>query len=62
MKIKQVGGVKVKKNKLLIAALDGKSDQECAQAIGEQYASISQSYAPVDMASLPAYLPAQLPP
>ena len=37
-------------------------DLECAQAIGEQYSSISQSYAPVDVASLPAYLPAQLPP
>ena len=30
--------------------------------IGESYAAISQAYAPVDLASFPDYLPAQLPP
>ena len=41
---------------------EGKSDQECAQAIGESFSSISQAFSPVDLAALPPYLPAQLPP
>ena len=60
--VKKVGGVKVQNRKLFISALDGKSDKECAEAIGLQYSAISQAYSPVDLASLPAYLPAQPPP
>ena len=44
-----------------IASLEGKLDLECAQAIGEQYAAISQADSPVDLSGLPAYLPAQQP-
>ena len=60
--VKKVGGLKLPSGRLNIASLEGKTDQECAQAIGESYAAISQAYAPVDLTSLPAYLPAQLPP
>ena len=57
--VRKVGGLKSKSKKLFIASLEGKSDLECAQAIGEQYSAISQAYSPVDLAALPAYLPAQ---
>jgi hypothetical protein len=60
--VKKVGGIKVLDKKMFISSLDGKSDKECAEAIGLQYSAISQAYSPVDLASLPAYLPAQLPP
>ena len=60
--VRKVGGLKDKNKKLLIASLEGKSDLECAQAIGEEYSAISQAYSPVDLAALPAYLPAQQPP
>ena len=58
--VKKASGQKIKK--LVIASLEGKTDQQCAQAIGDEFSSISQSYSPVDLASLPANLPAQLPP
>ena len=60
--VKKVSGMKMRNSKLFIASLEGKSDQECAQAIGDEYSATSQAYSPVDLASLPAYLPAQLPP
>ena len=60
--VKKVGGMKVPSKKMFISSLDGMSDKECAEAIGLEYAAISQAYSPVDLASLPAYLPAQLPP
>ena len=47
-KVKRVGGLKTQSGKLNIASLEGKTDQECAQAIGESYAAISQASAPVD--------------
>ena len=60
--VKKVGGMKVQSKKMFISSLDGKSDKQCAEAIGLEYLAISQEYSPVDLASLPAYLPAQLPP
>ena len=60
--VKKVGGLKPKHVKMNIASLEGKSDMECAEAIGEQYAAISQAYSPVDLSCLPAFLPAQQPP
>ena len=60
--VKKVGGMKVPSKKMFISSLDGMSDKECAEAIGLEYAAISQAYSPADLASLPAYLPAQLPP
>ena len=60
--VKKVGGLKQQSCRLNIESLEGKSDYDCAQAIGESYSAISQAYSPVDLAALPAYLPAQLPP
>ena len=60
--VKKVGGLKQKATSLNIASLEGKSEKEVAQAIGESYSAISQAYSPVNLAALPAYLPAQLPP
>ena len=60
--VKKVGGFKTKQKKLFISSLEGKTDKECAEAIGQEYSAISQAYSPVDVAALPAYLPAQLPP
>ena len=60
--VKKVSGQKVMNKKLFISSLEGKTDQECAQAIGDEYSATSQAYSPVDLAALPAYLPAQLPP
>ena len=60
--VKKVSGKEVKNQKLFISSLDGMSDQECAQAIGDEYSAISQAYSPVDLAALPSFLPAQLPP
>ena len=60
--VRKVGGQKATNKKLFIASMEGKSDEECAQAIGQEYSAISMAYAPVDTAALPAYLPAQLPP
>ena len=41
---KKVGGLKQKSTQLNIASLEGKSDRDCAQAIGEAYSAISQAY------------------
>ena len=60
--VKKVCGQKVGHQKLFIASLEGKTDQECAQAIGDEYSATSQAYSPVDRAALPAFLPALLPP
>ena len=60
--VRKVGGLKLKNKKMFISSLEGMSDLQCAQAIGEEYAVISQSYSPVDLSALPAFLPAQLPP
>ena len=60
--VRKVGGLKQNSTGLNIASLEGKTDKEVAQAIGESYSAISQAYSPVDLAALPAYLPAQTPP
>ena len=60
--VRKVGGQKLAHKKLFIASLEGMSDLECANAIGQEYSAISMAYSPVDTAALPAYLPAQLPP
>ena len=38
------------------------SDQESANKIAEHFAAVSNTYNPIDIESLPCYLPAQLPP
>ena len=43
---------------LKIKSLEGLSDKECAEAVAQHFAAISNEYKPVDLCALPAYLPA----
>ena len=59
---KKVGGLTQMTTSLNIASLEGKSEKEVAQAIGESYSAISQAYSLVDLAALPPiYLPSYPP-
>ena len=42
---------------LKIKALEGLSDKECANAIAEHFAAVSNLYEPVNLERLPAFLP-----
>ena len=42
---------------LKIKALEGLSDKECANAIAQHFASVSNLYEPVNLEKLPAFLP-----
>ena len=46
---------------LTISSLEGLSDKDCAEAIAQSFAAVSQEYRPVDRAQLPAFLPAGRP-
>ena len=43
---------------LKIKCLEGLSDKECAEAVASHFAAVSNEYEPVDLAALPAFLPA----
>ena len=45
-----------------IEELKNKSPLESAEVIADHFASVSQSYCPVDFSSLPCYLPSPPPP
>ena len=47
--------------KLSIQCLEGLSDRECAQAVAQSFAAVSQQYQPVDRTRLPAFLPSEEP-
>ena len=47
--------------KLRIESLEGLTDKECAEAVAQSFASVSQEYSPVDRAKLPSFLPAGRP-
>ena len=47
---------------LHIECLTGLSDQQCADAVGEGFAAVSNQYEPLDRSKLPAYLPSLPPP
>ena len=49
------------RGKLVIRSLDGLTDKECAEAVAQSFASVSQEYSPVDRAKLPSFLPAGRP-
>jgi hypothetical protein len=46
---------------LRIKSLEGLSDRECAEAVAQSFASVSQEYSPIDRTRLPAFLPAGRP-
>ena len=47
---------------LHIECLSGLSDQQCADAVGQGFAAVSNQYEPLDRTKLPAYLPSLPPP
>ena len=47
---------------LKIKSLVGLSDEECEEAVGQHFASVSNLYEKVNLEELPAFLPAQPPP
>ena len=60
---KKVGAVdQMTSSDLTVRSLAGLSDQECAEAVGQHFAAVSAEHSPVDLAQLPAYLPALPPP
>ena len=46
---------------LEIESLKGLSDRECAEAVAQSFAAISQEYSPLDRSKLPAFFPAGRP-
>ena len=60
---KKIGtGDQLNKKELEIECLQGLSDLECAEAVGQGFASVSSQFEPLDRTKLPAYLPALPPP
>jgi len=59
--MKKMGGVDQSAPRLEVEELKGLTDQECAEAVAQAFASVSQEYEPIDMAQLPAFLPAGRP-
>ena len=60
---KKIGAVdQMNDGDLKIKSLQGLSDQQCAEKVGQHFASISNEYEPVNLEELPSYLPAQPPP
>ena len=63
MMCKKIGAVdEVNAGALKIKSLEGLNDKECAEAVAQHFAAISNEYEPVDLTALPAYLPALPPP
>ena len=60
--MKRLGGLdQMSRGRLEIESLEGLSDQECAEAIAQSFASVSQEYSPLDRSQLPTFLPAGQP-
>ena len=60
---KKLGGIQGQNStNLNIECIENLSPQEQVDKVAESFAAVSQLYEPVDLASLPAYLPADRPP
>ena len=60
--MKRLGGLdQMTKGRISIKSLDGLTDAECAEAVGQSFASVSQEYPALDRSQLPAFLPAGRP-
>ena len=60
--MRKFGGIdQMTKQKLSIKSLEGLSDRECAEAVAQSFAAVSQEYSPLDRTKLPAFLPAGRP-
>ena len=49
------------RGKLQIRSLEGLTDEQCAEAVAQSFAEVSQEYEPLDRTKLPAFLPAERP-
>ena len=49
------------RQRLSIKSLESLSDRECAEAVAQSFAAVSQEYSPLDRTKLPAFLPAGRP-
>ena len=60
--MKRLGGLdQMSRGKLEISSLEGLSDKECAEAVAQSFASVSQEYSPLNRSELPSFLPAGRP-
>jgi hypothetical protein len=60
--MKRLGGMdQMGGRKLEIESLKGLTDAECAEAVAQAFAAVSQEYSPLDSTRLPAFLPAGKP-
>ena len=60
--MKKLGGLDQKnKGGLKIESLEGLSDRQCAEAVAQSSAAVSQQYSKLDRSKLPAFLPAGRP-
>ena len=60
--MKRLGGLdQISRGRISIKSLEGLTDAECAEAIGQSFASVSQEYSALDRSQLPAFLPAGRP-
>ena len=58
--MKRLGGIyQMDRGKLQIRSLEGLTDLECAEAVAQSFAEVSQEYERLDRTRLPAYLPAE---
>ena len=60
--MKRLGGLEqMSRGRISIESLEGLTDLECAEAIGQSFASVCQEYSALDRTQLPAFLPAGRP-
>ena len=59
--LKIMGGLEIQAGKLEIESLKGLTDSQCAEAVAESFAAVSQQYQRLDRCQLPAFLPAGRP-
>ena len=60
--MKRFGGLdQMSRGKLEISSLERLSDKECAEAVAQSFASVSQEYSPLNRSELPSFLPAGRP-
>ena len=60
--MKRLGGLdQMSRGKLEISSLERLSDKECAEAVAQSFASVSQEYSPLNRSELPSFLPAGRP-
>ena len=54
--LKKMGGLKIQRGRLEVESLQGLTNSECAEAVAESFAAISQQYEKFDRTKVPAFL------